>query len=81
MPRSDSPTATLLDLAKYEALIAFCGARRPDGSWCRHKGHVTPSALPKGFPVSTMIRDLPRYLRCTACGQKSEWTQVGVFRR
>jgi hypothetical protein len=77
---TDVNSATLCDLGKGEFLFIRCGARI-GGRPCGHTGVVLPSTLPKGFNIQTRLRDLPRFLHCSKCGQRSRETRTAVWHR
>jgi hypothetical protein len=76
---SDLKAATLWELGRGQFLFIRCGAW-VRGRPCRHTGIVTPAKLPRGFDLKTPLQDLPKFLACSKCGQRSPETRVSVWR-
>jgi hypothetical protein len=76
---SETKAATLWELGKGQFLFVRCGAW-VRGRRCDHSGIVTPARLPRGFDRHTPLHELPKYLACSKCGQRSPETRVSVWR-
>lgn len=75
----DLKATTLQELGRGQFLFVRCGAW-VRGRRCDHNGIVTPAKLPRGFDLKTPLRDLPKHLACSKCGQRSPETKVSVWR-